>query len=598
VNSPAKAKDDAATLARRFCAARTWISEQAQMVPVRLSPANQVQEPYPVPKQTFGWSAGDASYAMGSFDLEAGQTLLIEGRSPECAFWNLCLWNPFLHTYDYAYDRVTLNKSQVQFEADGSWKIYVSAKDPGHPNWLSTQGHQRGLLWFRWFLPEEDVVRPRTTLIGANGQPVRSKQFERPPAVRLDDLADPKFPMMMRPIIKMLGLRVRNAKFTPEAYCEEASKQTGLKNFGDMGFMKRLDVLCRSLRDEANLSDLGKLNAWEGTLQPLRNRLLLEDLYARHPEIEQTRIERPIVICGMPRTGTTHLLNLMSADPALRHLPYWESLEPVLAESQRVAAGKKDPRIGRCAQACQFVDGLMPNFKRMHEMTVDHAHEEIQLLAMDISGMLFETMSHVPGWRDYYKANDQTASYLYLRRVLKALSWLRGSGKRWVLKSPQHLEQFGPLLNAFPDASLVITYRDPVAITASMATMVAYARRLSTAKPDPKAIGRYWADRSFDLLSSCVAWRDKLPADRTCDARLDEFVADEMGVLKRVYHSAGQPLEALALSKMAEYSEANPRGRHGAVEYDLGALGLDANVLRERMSAYSKRFGVRDEGLK
>ncbi|MDP3856740.1 MAG: sulfotransferase [Stagnimonas sp.] len=598
VDAPVKAKEDPPTLARRFRAARTWISEQAQMVPVRLSPANQVQEPFPVPKQTFGWSAGDASYAMGNFDLEDGQTLLIEGRSPACAFWNLNLWNPFLHTYDYAYDRVSINTSQVQYEADGSWKIYVSAKDPGQPNWLCTQGHKRGLLWFRWFLAEDDVVRPRTTLIGADGKPVKCKQLQKPPAVRLDDLADPKFPMMMRPIIKMLGLRVRNARFTPEAFCEEASKQTGLKNFGDNGFMKRLDVLCRSLREEAQLSDLGKLNAWEGTLQPLRNRLLLEDLYARHPEIEQVRIERPIIICGMPRTGTTHLLNLMSADPALRHLPFWESLEPVLAESERVAPGKKDPRIGRAAQACQFIDGLMPNFKRMHEMTADHAHEEIQLLAMDISGMLFETMSHVPGWRDYYKANDQTASYLYLRRVLKALSWLRGSSKRWVLKSPQHLEQFGPLLSAFPDASLVITYRDPVAITASMATMIAYSRRLSTAKPDPKAIGRYWADRSCDLLNSCVAWRDKLPADRSFDATLDDFIADEMGVLKRVYQSAGQPLEALALSKMAEYSEANPRGRHGTIEYDLKALGLDAKLLRERMSAYSKRFGVRDEGLK
>lgn len=211
--------------------------------------------------------------------------------------------------------------------------------------------------------------------------------------------------------------------------------------------------------------------------------------------------------------------------------------------------------------------------------------------------MLFETMAHVPSWRDYYKANDQTPSYLYLRRILKALSWLQGNGQRWVLKSPQHLEQFGPLLNAFPDASLVVTYRDPVAITASMATMVAYTRRLSTAKPDPKRIGCYWADRSFDLLSGCLAWRDKLPAERVCDVRLDDFITDEMGVVKRVYQVAGQPLEALALARMAEYSEANPRGRYGAVAYDLKALGLDANILRERMSPYTKRFGLRDEGL-
>src|SRR3546814_15460877 len=103
---------------------------------------------------------------------------MIEGRSPECAFWNLCLWNPFLHTYDYAYDRVTINKAQVQYEADGSWKIFVSAKDPGHPHWLNTQGHQRGLLWFRWLLREDDVGRPKTTIVGAHGQADRKSVVE------------------------------------------------------------------------------------------------------------------------------------------------------------------------------------------------------------------------------------------------------------------------------------------------------------------------------------------------------------------------------------------------------------------------------------
>jgi hypothetical protein len=598
VDAPPVKVDDAATLAKRFGAARTWLHEQVQMCPIRVAPANNVQEPYPVPKETFGWAAGDASYAMGSFELADGQALLIEGRSPGCAFWNLCLWNPFLHTYDYAYDRVTLNGAQVKYEPDGSWKIWIAARDPGKPNWISTQGHARGLLWFRWFLPDEPVERPRATLIGADGKPVAARLPERPGAVRLEDLADPKFPLMMRPIVALVGTRGKGIVFEPAALMETASKRTnGLARWGNGGFDQRLDVLCRSLRNEANLADIGKLTAGEGIIAALRNRLLLEALYTQHPEIEDVPIAAPIVICGMPRTGTTHLFNLMSADPNLRYLPYWESLEPILPESERPAAGKKDPRIGRCAQACSFIDGLMPNFKRMHEMTVDHAHEEIQLLAMDVSGMLFETMAHIPSWRDAYLASDQTASYLYLKRVLKALTWLRG-GKRWVLKSPQHLEQFGPLLTAFPDATLVITHRDPVAVTASMATMIAYSRRLSTAKPDVKALGRYWADRACDLLNGALAWRDKLPAERTIDVTLDEFMADESGTLRRIYAVAKQPLDAHSQSKMAEYSEAHPRGRHGTVVYDLEALGLDAGALREKMKPYSQRFGLRDEGLK
>src|SRR5437867_1350178 len=102
-----------------------------------------------------------------------------------------------------------------------------------------------------------------------------------------------------------------------------------------------------------------------------------------------------------------------------------------------------------------MINRAMPLFPRMHEMTTDHVHEEIQLLAMDFSTMLFETMAVVPTWRDYYRAADQTPVYGYLKTVLKALQWLRG-GTRWILKSPQHLEQFGPLMTAFPDATVVV----------------------------------------------------------------------------------------------------------------------------------------------
>jgi hypothetical protein len=156
--------DDDADQARRYRAAAIWIREQAAMVPLALGEPNRVDPPYPVPAQTFGWAAGDAAYAMGSFDLAADQRLVIRGRSPACAFWNLCLWNPFLHTYNYDYERVTINGSQVAYEPDGSWEIVIAPRDPGHPNWVSTAGHRRGRIWFRWFLPEATPESPEVTL--------------------------------------------------------------------------------------------------------------------------------------------------------------------------------------------------------------------------------------------------------------------------------------------------------------------------------------------------------------------------------------------------------------------------------------------------
>ena len=143
-----------------------------------------------------------------------------------------------------------------------------------------------------------------------------------------------------------------------------------------------------------------------------------------------------------------------------------------------------------------MLDAALPYFKRMHEMTVDHVHEEIQLLAIDLSTMLFETQGLVPSWRDHFRSEDQTPCYEYLRTVLKVLQWLRG-GSRWVLKSPQHLEQFGPLLAAFPDATFVVTHREPVSVTVSLAgAMVAYIVADGGRAPStPLAIGRYWSDQ-------------------------------------------------------------------------------------------------------
>ncbi len=165
IDAPGQWREDDADLARRLRAALTWVREQAAIVPVPLGEPNSVDEPYPVPTETYGWAAGDAAYAMGSFDLGPDQALVLEGRSPDCAFWNVCLWNQFLHTYNYDYERVTINGFQVRHEPDSSWRIIVSERDPGHPNWISTAGHDRGRIWFRWFLPRTLPPRPTTRVV-------------------------------------------------------------------------------------------------------------------------------------------------------------------------------------------------------------------------------------------------------------------------------------------------------------------------------------------------------------------------------------------------------------------------------------------------
>jgi hypothetical protein len=417
---------------------------------------------------------------------------------------------------------------------------------------------------------------------------------DRPAPVRIDDLAEPRFSDEARAVLDFMREAGSQLTLEPTALMTAAKSETGLDDFGAEDFAPRLELLCRTMIDEGGFNSAGILQQHALILGLLKNRLLIEDLIARHPEILGEKVTAPIIICGLPRTGTTHLHNLISADPAIRSLPYWESLEPVLADRERPQAGEPDPRRERTAMALSFLDVAMPYFNRMHEMTVDHAHEEIQLLAIDFSTMLFETTAPMPTWRDAYRNRDQRPTYAYFRRVLQVLQWLRG-GARWVLKSPQHLEQFPALRETFPDATFVVTHRDPVSVTTSMVTMLAYTARMSRDRVDVGGIGRYWADRLERMLRSCAEERDVLPDGQTIDVHFDEFMSDDLAMVSRVYDLAGQPLDDAARAAMTRFMADHPRGKFGAVAYDRSQLGLDAAALRRQTDFYTERFGVTRE---
>jgi hypothetical protein len=413
---------------------------------------------------------------------------------------------------------------------------------------------------------------------------------DRPGPIRFDDLEHPRFTPDAQAIMDAIASAAPLIRLESEVMRADAMAQTGLSDFAeDPEFAERLELLAWCFREEDNLNAAGKVQAYSMLVSQLVNRLLIADLLAEHPEIHDIEITAPIIICGQPRTGTTHLHNLMSADPALRTMPYWESLQPALPRAERGLV--PDPRLERTAASIGFINTCMPDFKRMHEMTVEHIHEEIQLLAIDLSTQLYETMGLFPTLQAYYRSHDQTGSYEYMKTVLKVLQWYRG-GDRWVIKSPQHLEQFAVLASVFPDATFVVTHRDPVSVTKSVGTMIAYGGRLRYDTVPTHAIGRYWADRAAVMCDRCVADRELLPADRSIDVFFDEFMADDVATVERIYQLAGQPFTGAVRAAMDEFMVHNPRGRHGAVLYDLDQLGLNYDEVLERNRAYVERFGV------
>jgi hypothetical protein len=425
---------------------------------------------------------------------------------------------------------------------------------------------------------------------------------ERPVPVRLDDLAEPRFSPTVLEILDGMAAMGRDADLAPDALIKAATEQEQLTSFdvpaGDAGWRDRMALHVDSLLTEDRISDAGRLILQQQMLQLLTNRLRIADYVARHPDVVDVPITRPIVIVGLPRTGTTHLHNLLAADPALRSLPYWESLEPVAPRAEQ-DTGDVEARRERTGAGLWLLDEAMPHFKRMHEMTVDHVHEEIQLLAIDMSTMLFETSGVAPAWREAYKARDQRPTYEFLKLCLQVCSHQRTVGdrdpaaQRWVLKSPQHLEQIGPLLEVFPDAVVVFTHRDPASVVVSFVTMGAYSSRLSHEPPiDIEGFGPYWCDRILDLYAGAVRDRDLVPADQSIDVTFDDFMADEARTVASIYERARQPFDAGVRRAMDEFVTAHPRGRHGTVVYDFAPFALDPAEIRTRAGFYTERFAI------
>jgi hypothetical protein len=190
---------------------------------------------------------------------------------------------------------------------------------------------------------------------------------------------------------------------------------------------------------------------------------------------------------------------------------------------------------------------------------------------------------------------DQRTHYAYLKKVLQVLTFLRGPN-RWVLKSPQHLEQIPALLATFPDATFAITHRDPVSVIQSATTMLAYGDRMRRSAIEPEALAEYWVDRVDRLLRACVRDRDLLPADRTVDVLFDEFMADDVGMVERIYAHTAYPMTATTRTLLDAFMAEHPRGKHGRVEYDLRQdFGLDPDAVRSRFAYYFDRFPVRAE---
>ena len=412
--------------------------------------------------------------------------------------------------------------------------------------------------------------------------------------IAIDDLIDPRLTETQRQVLEYTESRLVSLDI--DAMIADAVEQAGSDDLGYTGeFAGRLSAYVAAVESDTALTQLGRGTLRSRIVRLLRNRISLADLLKRYPEIESIEIEGPIIVVGMPRSGTTHLVNLLAADRRRRALPYWESQEPIPARGRGPDVYGVDPRYSRARAEHDAMLANMPLVAAMHDQFPEAIEEEVELLDLDFASYILEWLARVPSWRDTYLALDQREHYAYMKKVLQALTFFRGP-QTWVLKSPQHSEQLPALMATFPDATVAFTHRDPVAVIQSTVTMMAYADRLRRRSIDPDWLIAYWTDRIHVLLSAGVRDRDLVPAGRSIDISFHQLGGNEMTILESLYARAGVELTPGVRKSFDRYLGSNPRGKHGSIRYDLQRhFGVSAEEVRSRFDFYFDRFDVRPE---
>ncbi len=409
----------------------------------------------------------------------------------------------------------------------------------------------------------------------------------------------PRLPLAVRTANRAAGaLRAAGlplVRLDESSIVDAARREAGADDFGDGPFLEPLRRLLASLEEEAALTWLGRSIARRELVRICRNRLQLVADRRAHPEIAEQEVRRPLVVIGLPRTGSTILHDILARDPANRAPLTWECNDP--SPPPEAASFASDPRIARNDAQLAGVDRLIPGFKAMHPMGAQLAQECVVLFMHSVASPIFHNSYRVPAYEDWVDgACDWRGVYEFHRRQLQHLQW-RCARERWVLKSGVHMWGMEHLLETYPDACIVQTHRDPVKVATSFASLATLVRSMGSDGVDAAEVAADWTPRLARALEHAIDVRDAgtFSAERFHDVHFPDLLADPMKVVEGIYDHFGLPLSGEAADRMRAFVAENPQGKHGVHRYRPEEYGLDVTRERDRFRRYTERFGIREE---
>ena len=375
-----------------------------------------------------------------------------------------------------------------------------------------------------------------------------------------------------------------------EALCAAAKRKTGLEDFGEPPLEPALPVLVESINCEANLHGRGRFLMRCHLQELLETRLRLVQAWKKHSG-SQAPLQAPIVITGVPRSGSTFLQELLSTDSAHRAVRVWEAMFP---DSAMVAdQGWHDSRIWKAAARLWLFRRMAPGVDAAHPLRARTPQECVTIHSYTFCSEEFLTTCRLPTYETFLRAADKTPAYAWQKRFLEHLQG--DCRQRWILKAPDHSHALEALFSVFPDALIVQTHRNPLEVLPSLVRLTEGLHKLFARPGDRQLL----AEREARILAAAMErvsqFRDAHPelASQFVDVHYPELAADPLAVVQRIYAQFDLPLTVRTAERVRRLALHRSRypGRRSAPK--LAEMGLDFSREVGRFADYCRRFGIR-----
>ncbi len=374
--------------------------------------------------------------------------------------------------------------------------------------------------------------------------------------------------------------------FDLENILQDARDKTGLNDFGNNHFLQGLSILLETYKNN-DFTEKGCRRFRRRVVDLLAERLRIEQGFKDYPQILNEKITQPVYLTGLPRTGTSALLNLLANNDAFRPLKLWEGMNP--SPHENFEHDKEDPRYLMMKAWQDEQNKNNPDFSKIHHTTADTPEECIHLLNHTFQDVQFGIETIMEPYGSWFQQQDLHKSYQYYANLLRMLQWQR-PGKQWLLKSPAHLWALDIISETFPDACIIVTHRNPLEVVGSYASMMAAI--MNERQYDKKQLGLVVMEYLARKVESSLKQRENINQSQILDLQFNDFVNRPFNFVTDIYDYFNLEMNTTTKCRINTYIDNHPMGKHGKHDYKLDEFGLTEELILDRFDFYIKRFNV------